>query len=123
MSLDTLDAAEARRLRGAILDVLYQRHRAQKSRLDAVMLFAVMRRDLLYDIGLNDVVTILQDLRERGCVQFTEHRVGKDGRPVSLGDPQPTPTAEVIISKVQITPRGRDLVERNVEKDPGIDFI
>ncbi len=101
-----IDAALNKRLRGVIIEVLYGRHAAQLARADHVMLWHTMQ-DLGCDVGENEVVTLLQDLSDRGCLRYTEKRNRLTNR------------AE--ISLIQLTPRGRDLGEGTLA-DPAISF-
>lgn len=100
MSANIQDVHVVKRLRGAIVEIVYQGHREQRTRMDAVMLWGVLR-DLQYDVSENEVITQLQDLKERHYLDFLEERLRKTG--------------EVMISKIQITPGGRDLVEGTVQ--------
>jgi hypothetical protein len=94
------DVEQIKRLRGVTLTLVYSRHREQQSRMDHVMLWAMLRK-LQHDVGLNDVVTVLQDLKDRGMVTFEQTKDKK--------------TNEVRISLLQITPLGRDLVEETID--------
>lgn len=91
-----IDAAQMKRLRGMLIELVNGRHVAQQSRADHVMLWH-MARDLGCDVGENDVVTALQDLFDRGYVRYTEDKDRK--------------TNSVRITLVQLTPAGRDLLE------------
>jgi hypothetical protein len=102
----TIDAAQSKRLRGVIIEVLYGRHTAQLSRADHVMLWHSMR-DLGCDVGENDVLTTLQDLCDRDCVRFNQRKSRLTNR--------------TEISLIQLTPRGRDLAEGTIQ-DPAIQF-
>lgn len=102
----TPDAAQNKRTRGVIIELLYGRHAAQKSRLDHVALWHMLR-DLGCDVGENDVITQLQDLFDRGYVAFKQEKNRYTNR------------AE--ISLIQVTPRGRDLFERTTS-DPAVSF-
>jgi hypothetical protein len=102
----TIDAAQNKRLRGVVIEVVYGRHTAQLSRADHIMLWHAMR-DLGCDVGENDVVTTLQDLDDRGYVRFEQRKNRWTNR------------AE--ISLIQLTPRGRDLAEQTIS-DPAIQF-
>lgn len=101
-----IDAAQNKRLRGILIDLLYSRHIAQLARADHVMLWSVVR-DLGVDVGENDLITVLQDLFDRDCVRYAEKRNRWTNR--------------VEISLIQLTPRGRDLAEKTIT-DPAIQF-
>lgn len=93
------DAAQNKRVRGAILEVLYARHHAQQSKVDHIALWRILR-DLGCDVGENDVITQLQDLSDRDYAKFEQRKNRWTNR--------------VEISLVQLTARGRDLVEGTI---------
>jgi hypothetical protein len=99
-----LDTAATKRLRGAIVEVLYSRHQAQQSRVDHVALWHILR-DLGFDLGENDCLMALQDLSDRSYLTYHEN---KDRR-----------TNRVDISLIQLTSRGRDVREGTIN-DPAI---
>jgi hypothetical protein len=99
------DVQMKRRLRGVILRLISQNHERQQHRLDDITLTGVLER-LQYDVYVDLVRTTLQDLGERGLLEFAEDRNRRTG--------------ENFIRKIQITPRGRDLVEGTIS-DPAID--
>lgn len=86
-----------RRLRGVVLKLVYENHEAQRNRLDDVTLTGVLER-LQFDVYVNLVREILQDLKERGLVQF-------DGQRDRI-------TGQSSIRKIEITPSGRDIIEK-----------
>ncbi len=94
--MKALDTETVRRLRGEILELVYEGHHAQRSRLTDLILWGVLKR-LQYDVSQNDVLTTLQDLSDRKYLSFTEDRNERTG--------------VVRITQIQITPSGRDLVE------------
>lgn len=83
------------RFRGDVLTVLSGNHLSQQSRMDDVMLGAALQRRL-WDVGIRDVVTILQEMSGRGWVKFLQCPSG-DGR--------------VYLHTVEICPDGQDLVD------------
>jgi hypothetical protein len=93
-----------RRIRGKILTVVYENQERQGTRFDHVHLHAFFER-LHFDLSENELITLLQDLRERGYLIFDEV---KDRR-----------THEVSIFRIQITPGGRDIVEE-IEADKAV---
>ena len=101
-----LDAQLNKRLRGAILEILNTRHGAQQSRIDHVALWHIML-DLRFDLGENDLLTLLQDLHDRDLLRYEENRDRRTNR--------------VSVSKLQLTPAGRDLCE-GTKIDPAINF-
>lgn len=80
-----------------VLKLIYENHEAQKNRLDDVTLTGVLER-LQFDVYVNLVREILQDLRERGLVSF-------DGQKDRI-------SGSYAIRKIQITPGGRDIIEK-----------
>ncbi len=86
-----------RRLRGVVLKLVYENHEAQKHRLDDVTLTGVLER-LQFDVYVNLIREILQDLKERGLVSY-------DAQYDRI-------TGSTAIRKIQITPGGRDIIER-----------
>jgi hypothetical protein len=87
------------RLRGEILELVDEGHQEQRSRMNDLILWGVLQR-LKYDVSQNDVITVLQDLGDRGYLKFDEDRNRRNN--------------EVRISKIQITPKGRDLLEGTI---------
>jgi predicted transcriptional regulator len=101
-------AVEAwKRLRGQILELVDEGHKEQRSRLTAIILWGVLQR-LKYDVSENDVITLLQDLKERGYLALNEEKNRRNGY--------------VTISQIQITPRGRDLLEGTLT-DPAVHVL
>lgn len=98
---------KARRLRGAVLTVLCANHNRQGHRLDDVLLGGALQ-GLLFDISSNDVLTILQDLKDRDYVRYVQRRNWLTGR--------------MYCEQIEITARGRDLVEENIKADPAVEF-
>ena len=97
--------ASLKRWRGVILELVYDGHRKQQSRLDYLSLWGLMR-DLGHDVGLNDVITLCQQLRDRGHMTYREERNRF--------------TNQVELYELQISPKGCDLIEKNVPADPAI---
>jgi hypothetical protein len=93
-----------KRLRGVTLELLYTRHTEQASRYDGVALWSALVR-LGIDLGQNDMLTVLQDMQERGYVTFHAEKNKLTNR--------------MAISQVQIAPRGRDLIEETIT-DPAV---
>jgi hypothetical protein len=102
----TPDAAQSKRTRGVIIELLYGRHTAQQPRADHVALWHMLT-DLGCDVGENDVLTHLQDLCDRGYVTFRQIKNRYTNRSE--------------ISLIQLTPKGRDLFE-GTSADPAVSF-
>jgi transcription initiation factor IIE alpha subunit len=98
-------AQQKRRMRGTILQLLYENHEAQKTRYDDVTLTGVLER-LQFDVSVNLVRELLQDLRERGMVSFDQQKNRYTGA--------------ITIRKIQISPGGVDIIEKT-KTDPAVD--
>jgi hypothetical protein len=92
---------QTKRLRGAILEVLNDNHRAQKPRLDLSVIWAVLQKLGHNDLFKNDLVTVLQDLKGRSYITFDLKREEWSG--------------DIRVSKIEITPSGRDVLEGTIE--------
>ena len=95
---------QKRRLRGVVLELLQQNHERQRPRHSDYTLMAAMDR-LSYEIYLDLVRELLQDLADRGYVKLDELRNEKTG--------------EVSMRRIQITPLGKNLVE-GIAKDQAV---
>jgi len=104
--MDITQAENIRQLRATILRTVYDNHRQQQSRLRLVLLEGMLER-LFFEVARNDLIAVLQDLKERGYLNFREDR-DRYTRKVNIGE-------------IQITPKGRDLVEKT-ETDEAVDF-
>jgi len=100
----SLTAVHMKRYRAVILNLLEANHRAQKSRMDHIMLGLAMR-GLGCGVGEYDVLTLLQDLCDRGYVRYDE----KKNRL----------TNDTEISRIEITAAGRDVLEET-RKDEAV---
>ena len=100
------DVAQTKRTRGAIIELLYTRHERQQSRVDHVALWHIMQ-DLRFDLGENEVITVLQDLADRNYVRFDQRKNRYTNR--------------VEITLIQLTSKGRDLKEETIT-DPAVQF-
>jgi len=98
-------AQQKRRLRGVVLKLVYENHEAQQHRLDDVTLTGVLER-LQFDVYVNLVREILQDLEERGFVSFDSEKNRTTGAHA--------------IRKIKITPDGRDIIEKTTT-DPAVE--
>lgn len=90
-----------KRWRGVILELVYDGHVKQESRMDDLALWGFMR-DLSHDVGQNDVRTLLQQLADMNYLKFKSERNNVSN--------------EVRISEIEITRGGIALVEKE-EKD------
>jgi hypothetical protein len=91
-----------RRFRGQILTFLCGIHNAQKHRLSDAEL-CHMLQGMAISCGINDVVTCLQDMKERDWVTFRSIYNEFSNR--------------TELSKIEIRPAGRDLVEQTTKSD------
>lgn len=105
--MSDMTAGMARRMRGQILLLLRARHNVQGSRFDDVALTHALQ-SLAIETGIRDVVTLLQDLRDREYVRFMQRHDSMTGR--------------VCLSKIELTAKGRDQVEENQPTDPALEF-
>ena len=92
--------AKAKRMRGMILELLQTNHDQQGSRFDSSMLWHALVCGLGFDASENDVLTTLQDLHDRGYVDYREIRNLKKG--------------EYRIVQIELKPKGRDLLEETI---------
>jgi hypothetical protein len=100
-----VDAITKRRVRGVILRLVLQKHEHQEHRYDDYALLAALDR-LSFELHLDVVREILQDMRDRDLVALKENRDRKSG--------------ETSITGIQLRPRGRNLLE-GLEKDVAVE--
>ncbi|QHN04414.1 hypothetical protein FTO74_14355 [Granulicella sp. WH15] len=96
------DAVRDGRARGAILELVRRRHRAQNSRFDHVELWHMLR-GIGIDVGENDVITYLQDLEVLELIEFA---TDKDRR-----------TNRTSITHIQLCARGLRLLDGKITED------
>lgn len=96
--MDTLTTQAARQLRGLLLRLVYVNHNTQASRTNSTLLWAVVQREG-YDFTRDDVLTMLQDLRERGYIRYEQHYEG-EGR-----------TRRLRLFNIEMAPAGRDIID------------
>ena len=101
----TAQKERLRRLRWEILNLVYRNHHDQKPRLTDSIIFGVLER-LHYDASLNEVRTLLQDMKGRGWLSYASEKDLDTGR--------------TRIFKIEITPEGRDQVEDSDARDPAL---
>jgi hypothetical protein len=108
MSEVEIDPAVTRQMRGDILKLLKGRHDSQMSRMDDIALTHALQSLAYQRIGVFTIVTLLQDMRDRGFVRYEESRDWNTGR--------------VYLVKIELTAAGRDQVERTpgVKRDPAV---
>jgi hypothetical protein len=99
--------AKSKRLRGVVLEMLQTNHDKQQSRYDSSMLWSALVRGLGFDASENDVITILQDLKGRGYIQYDEIRNQRLGI--------------YYIVRIELCPKGRDLLEGTIT-DPAVEI-
>lgn len=102
-----LDPELSRRLRGCILKLLRARHNMQSSRMDDVALTHALQA-LAFTVIIQDVVTLLQDLHDRGYVRYEQKRDFL--------------TRRVRLEKIELTAAGRDLVEESAPAVPAVEL-
>jgi hypothetical protein len=99
--------AKRKRLRGAILELLCTNHDQQESRFTSSALWSALVRGLGFEASKNEVITMLQDLKARGYVEFALKKNDQDG--------------EIRIFNIELCPKGRDLLEGTTE-DPAVEL-
>ncbi len=100
---EILDPMSARQLRGLILTLVYVNHRRQGSRLTSTVIRGTLQREG-YQFSRNDVMAMLQDLRDRDYLRYRSMKGGDD---------------RTFIFEIEITAKGRDLVDELIE-DPAV---
>lgn len=106
--MDILQAHNIRQLRATILQIIYENHARQQSRLRLVPLHGALER-LFFDVSEDELVTVLQDLKDRGYLSYAQDAAAwKKSR-------------KTVIGEIQILPAGRDLVEKT-KQDPAVSF-
>jgi hypothetical protein len=95
-----------KRFRGEILRMLSSVHGQQMSRMDDVALCHALR-SLSWEIDINDVATILQEMAGREWVKFRSLRG--------------IYTRRVELSQIEILPAGQDLVDQTTN-NPAVEF-
>jgi hypothetical protein len=94
-----------RKLRREILRILSTTHAQQKSRLDDLAICHLLRQ-IAWDVDMNDIVTILQDMCGRGWVKYRQLRNVYMRR--------------VQLLEVEILPLGQDVYDQ-VVSDPAME--
>ena len=94
------------RLRGKILHLLYENQEGQRQRLDSLALHGVLDR-LHFDISVNELHTLLQDLKDRGYVKYVQEKNKYTGM--------------VSLNRIEITAAGHDLLE-GFEKNKAVEL-
>jgi len=97
------DTLHQRKIAGKALQFVFDNHRRQQHRLDHLDLLQLFT-DLFFDVSENLLLTLLQDLGERGYLSFKEEKNKDD---------------ELRLRFIQITPAGRDIV-RGFKKDDAV---
>jgi hypothetical protein len=92
-------------IRGVILQLVSENHLGQNHRLTLTVLHAALSR-LGYSLGRNELVTLMQNLNDRGYLGYKELR-DKD-------------TWRLDMIEIQITPAGVDVVE-GTRVDPAVE--
>lgn len=103
MDEQILDPMAARQLRGLILTLVYLNHRRQGARLTSTVIRGTLQREG-YQFSRNDILAMLQDLRDRDCLRYRQMRDADD---------------RAFIFEIEITAHGRDLMD-GLESDPAV---
>jgi hypothetical protein len=94
----SVDARMKKRLRFVTLQLLYEQHDKQRHRHSDVTMTGVLKR-MNYDVYVDLVRAILQDLKEREMIDYQHSKDDVTGK--------------FSIFKIEIRPKGRDVVEAN----------
>ncbi len=97
----------AKRLRGVILKLIRINQKNRGARMDDIMLWSNLR-DLQHDVGINEVRTALNDLKDSGYLDYKEIRDDH--------------TNAVSYHKLRIEPAGVKLVE-GISTDPSVEVV
>ena len=100
--IEKLEQIRNGRARAEILKLVRSRHTAQKTRMDHVELW-YMLRGIGIDVGENDVITFLQDLEVMNSLQFNSNRNRLTNR--------------IEINQIQLTARGLAVIEGRLTDD------
>lgn len=103
MTVSIVDPQRDRQLRGLLLRLLYLNHSRQDKRANSTLLAAVLQREG-YDFSDDQVLTMLQDLRDRDYLRF-QHIKKASGR--------------VYLFNIELTSKGRDLMD-GISADPAV---
>jgi hypothetical protein len=95
-----------KQFRGEVLRMLSVRHGLQQSRMDDVALCHALR-SLAWEVDINDVVTILQEMQGREWVNFRSIKSIYNRR--------------TEVSQIEILPAGQDLVDQTTTH-PAVEF-
>jgi hypothetical protein len=104
---DELTPELSRVLRGSILKLLRARHNTQLSRMDDVALTHALI-SLAFRVDVRAVVTLLQDMQQRGYVRYDQRR--------------DSITLRVRVEKIELLPMGRDIVEENIPAPAAVEL-
>lgn len=99
----TIESESIRNLRGVLLQMVYDNQNEQKTAPSVVVLCGALERLGYGDISINQLIAVLQDLKERTYLDFTRNRDRRSGKVDLVG--------------IAITPAGRDLVEGTHQDD------
>lgn len=97
----------ARRLRGVILKLIRINQKNRVPRMDDIDLWGNLR-DLQHDVGINEVRTALNDLKDSSYIDYKELRDDD--------------TNAVSYHKIRIEPAGVKLVE-GISTDPSVEVV
>ena len=100
--IENLESIRNGRARAEILKLVRSRHAAQKSRMDHVEMW-YMLRGIGIDVGENDLLTFLQDLEVMNCIQFNSNRNRLTNR--------------IEISQIHLTAHGLAMIEGRIKDD------
>ena len=102
-----LVGVKARRLRGVILKLVRINQKNRVARMDDIDLWSNLR-DLQHDVGINEVRTALNDLKDLDYLDYKEVRNDF--------------TNKISYHKLRIEPKGVKLVE-GISTDPSVEVV
>lgn len=97
MSMKRTNTTALPRWRGVVLELVYDAFQKREPRYDYIMLWGMLR-SLGQDLGLNEVIFVLRQLRDRGYLRFSENKNKW--------------TNDTEITEIEIVPQGCDVVEK-----------
>lgn len=100
---DRLEPKAARQLRGLILTMVYVNHNRQRTRLTSTVIGGTLHSEG-YQFSRQDILTMIQDMRERGYLRFQSMR---------------DDDSHLFIFEIELTSAGRDLVD-GLRTDPAV---
>lgn len=99
-----IEPKTARYLRGLVLRLIYLNHNRQRARLSSTQIRGALQIEGYNQFGRDDVLTVLQDLKDRGYVRYKQMRDADE---------------RVYLFEIELTAQGRDLCDL-ITEDPAV---